>query len=169
MTLKLGNAQIHRFQRLKVVKSWFRTLNVWYATTRNVCHFPRWSVDTCFVGAVGSITLIRSCKTVGVEFLLDLNKISNLFFISGVTVKLECMFTDCHLICQEEFVFNILSNNAKLKAKYEQLSFRDFIQSHPHLRWCPGRECNIVIYCKTNKAHRVTCSSCTTRFWLGNI
>lgn len=78
------------------------------------------------------------------------------------------MNLNCHLICPKEFVLGILSNfcdDSKLHIKYEQMYFRDLVNSHPHLRWCPGKNCSIIVYCVTNKAHRVICTQCQTPFW----
>uniref|UniRef100_A0A914EBJ1 RBR-type E3 ubiquitin transferase n=1 Tax=Acrobeloides nanus TaxID=290746 RepID=A0A914EBJ1_9BILA len=83
---------------------------------------------------------------------------------NGASVKISCMASDCRLICLEDFVMYILSDNDRLRGKYELASFREFVYSHPFLRWCPGVDCNIVIFSMTTKAHRATCSSCNTGF-----
>lgn len=75
------------------------------------------------------------------------------------------MSTDCRLICKEDFVINILVDKPSLKSKYDEMVFRDLVTSHPYLRWCPGRGCNTIIYCKTIKGYKVMCTLCNTKFW----
>ncbi|KAI1715390.1 IBR domain, a half RING-finger domain-containing protein [Ditylenchus destructor] len=83
---------------------------------------------------------------------------------NGVSTKIECMDTDCHVICPEDFALKMLKYKPRLKHRYLQLTFREHVNSHPHLRWCPGRGCHTIVFCKTNKAHRVACSNCNSKF-----
>uniref|UniRef100_A0A915EVN2 RBR-type E3 ubiquitin transferase n=1 Tax=Ditylenchus dipsaci TaxID=166011 RepID=A0A915EVN2_9BILA len=71
--------------------------------------------------------------------------------------KIECMNTDCRLMCLEDFVQKILSEKSRLRARYNQLVFRDLVNSHPHLRWCPGRGCHIIISAKQTKHIGMKC------------
>ncbi|KAH7729633.1 Protein T12E12.1 [Aphelenchoides avenae] len=83
---------------------------------------------------------------------------------NGIAARIQCMETDCRLLCQESFIIQLLANKPRLKTKYNKAMFRELVDSHPHLRWCTGRRCNTIVACKTNKAHRITCTNCSTSF-----
>ncbi|KAL3114236.1 hypothetical protein niasHT_014080 [Heterodera trifolii] len=90
---------------------------------------------------------------------------------NGVSTRITCMSSDCPVICHKEFVLKLItfgSTGAKkaaaLSAKYENSLFRDFVSSHSNLRICTGAGCEVIIFCKTTKAHRVCCVSCGARF-----
>lgn len=83
---------------------------------------------------------------------------------NGVSTRIGCMWPGCSVICPEDFVLQVLSDRADLRAKYEQLVFKDFVASHPQLRICSGRDCPMVIKAKTQKAKKVTCARCNTSF-----
>ncbi|MFH4980877.1 hypothetical protein AB6A40_007586 [Gnathostoma spinigerum] len=83
---------------------------------------------------------------------------------NGLSTKIECMASNCSLICPEDFVLEVLKDRAQLRAKYEQFVFCDHVGSHPQLRFCAGRDCSMVIQAKCQKAKMVTCSKCNTSF-----
>lgn len=70
----------------------------------------------------------------------------------------------CKLYCQEDFVAKILASQPTLYPKYEQILHRDMISSNPVLCFCPGPDCQTIIYSVAGKAHRVTCEKCKTVF-----
>ncbi|VDP45505.1 unnamed protein product [Heligmosomoides polygyrus] len=47
---------------------------------------------------------------------------------------------------------------------YERFVFRDYVSSHPELKFCVGNDCQTVIRSKEKTPKRVTCSSCNTSF-----
>ncbi|CAK5085356.1 unnamed protein product [Meloidogyne enterolobii] len=84
---------------------------------------------------------------------------------NGVSSHITCMNTNCSLICQKDFVLDLLKNQScEIISKYEQTLFRDFVSSHPYLRLCLGSDCDKIIFCNTSKAHRVICSNCNIKF-----
>uniref|UniRef100_A0A914NX70 RBR-type E3 ubiquitin transferase n=1 Tax=Meloidogyne incognita TaxID=6306 RepID=A0A914NX70_MELIC len=79
---------------------------------------------------------------------------------NGVSSHITCMNTNCSLICQKDFVLDLLKNQpCEIILKYEQTLFHDFVSSHPYLRLCLGSDCDKIIFCNTSKAHRVICSN----------
>jgi ariadne-2 len=100
----------------------------------------------------------------------------------GVSSALECMHATCALVCPEDFVQSILSR-AAYREKYATLCARDYIESYPCLRYCPGADCTAIVYAPdctaplyapeahggpivSTKAHagRVVCSRCAISF-----
>uniref|UniRef100_A0A7I4YSS0 RBR-type E3 ubiquitin transferase n=2 Tax=Haemonchus contortus TaxID=6289 RepID=A0A7I4YSS0_HAECO len=81
----------------------------------------------------------------------------------GVASRLECMEPSCPLLCPSEFVLRIL-DKPQFRARYERFVFRDYVSSHPELKFCVGKDCQTVIRSKEKKPKRVTCSSCNTSF-----
>lgn len=71
-------------------------------------------------------------------------KIIFLFFL-GVSNTIQCMAQDCEVRAPEDFV---LSHVAKptLRERYQQFMFKDHVKSHPQLRFCPGPNCQVIIY-----------------------
>uniref|UniRef100_A0A183BJK9 RBR-type E3 ubiquitin transferase n=1 Tax=Globodera pallida TaxID=36090 RepID=A0A183BJK9_GLOPA len=83
----------------------------------------------------------------------------------------QCWLSHVETQLQNDFVLKLVAlsgASAKkataLKAKYENSLFRDFVSTHPNLRICMGVGCEVIIYCKTTKAHRVCCAGCGFRF-----
>ncbi|KFM80044.1 hypothetical protein X975_14917, partial [Stegodyphus mimosarum] len=81
----------------------------------------------------------------------------------GITTNMECMGQNCNLLVPEDFVLNIL-NKTSLTEKYQKFAFADYVKSHPNLRFCPGPNCNIIIYAKECQSKRVICKNCKTSF-----
>ncbi|WKY07133.1 hypothetical protein Q1695_006945 [Nippostrongylus brasiliensis] len=81
----------------------------------------------------------------------------------GVASRLECMESSCSLLCPSEFVLHIL-DKPQFRARYERFVFRDYVSSHPELKFCVGKDCQTVIRSKEKKPKRVTCSACHTSF-----
>ncbi|XP_045482679.1 potential E3 ubiquitin-protein ligase ariadne-2 [Harmonia axyridis] len=81
----------------------------------------------------------------------------------GISTSISCMAKDCGILAPEDFVLKHISR-ANLREKYQQFAFQDYVKSHPFLRFCPGRNCSMVIYSKEVKAKRAVCSVCKTIF-----
>lgn len=71
----------------------------------------------------------------------------------------------CKVYCPEAFVLDIMRDDVEFRAKYEQLLFKDYVDSNPFLRFCPGIGCTRVIFSKEIKPKAVTCVSCHITFW----
>lgn len=127
-------------------------------------YLMRWIALIYFVNFVGLIISKFNFKMVFLFF-------SIIFTILGLSSKIECMNLNCHLICPKQFVLEILASfnekakSSKLILKYEQMYFRDLVNSHPYLRWCPGKDCSMVVHCVANKGYRVICTRCESSFW----
>lgn len=74
------------------------------------------------------------------------------------------MAQDCDLLAPEDFVLSLLSK-PNMRDKYQKFTFRDYVKSHPQLRFCPGPNCQIIVRAKDPKAKRATCSTCKSIFW----
>ncbi|XP_042207453.1 potential E3 ubiquitin-protein ligase ariadne-2-like [Homarus americanus] len=81
----------------------------------------------------------------------------------GMSTGIECMGNSCQVLAPEDFVVPLLKR-PRLKEKYQQYAFSDYVRSHPQLRFCPGPNCNIVIQAKECRAKRVTCTACKSQF-----
>ncbi|KAK2163122.1 hypothetical protein LSH36_85g05039 [Paralvinella palmiformis] len=82
---------------------------------------------------------------------------------TAVSTGIECMFKDCCVLVPEDFVLQIVTN-PKIRDKYQEFCFRDYVNSHPELRFCPGPNCSTVIRATERKAKRVVCKECNTCF-----
>lgn len=80
-----------------------------------------------------------------------------------VTISIECMAHECHVLVPEDFALNLL-NKSHLKEKYCEFAFYDYVKSHPQLRFCPGINCNAIVRAKDSLPRRVTCKYCKTSF-----
>ena len=54
------------------------------------------------------------------------------------------MSANCDALAAEDFVLAHISMD-NVRDMYNQLSFRDFVRSHPQLRFCPGNNCKLII------------------------
>lgn len=74
------------------------------------------------------------------------------------------MSANCDSLAAEDFVLAHISVE-NVRDMYNQLSFRDFVRSHPQLRFCPGTNCKLIIKAVLPVAKRVLCTSCKSSFW----
>ncbi|BET02256.1 IBR [Nesidiocoris tenuis] len=81
----------------------------------------------------------------------------------GVSTGISCMAQDCGLLAPEDFVLSLLTK-MPLREKYQEFAFRDYVKSHPELRFCPGPNCKLVFRSKEPKAKRTICEQCKTTF-----
>lgn len=73
------------------------------------------------------------------------------------------MANDCNTLAPEDFVLSLLVKPL-IRERYQQFVFRDYVKSHPQLRFCPGPNCQIVIRSKELRAKRVICNTCKSVF-----
>uniref|UniRef100_A0A0R3S546 RBR-type E3 ubiquitin transferase n=1 Tax=Elaeophora elaphi TaxID=1147741 RepID=A0A0R3S546_9BILA len=67
---------------------------------------------------------------------------------NGLSITIGCMASGCTILCLEDFVLRILNERTEIRDKYEKLIFKDCVESHSQLRFCPGVDCHVII-----KAH----------------
>uniref|UniRef100_A0A8D9ETM3 RBR-type E3 ubiquitin transferase n=1 Tax=Cacopsylla melanoneura TaxID=428564 RepID=A0A8D9ETM3_9HEMI len=80
----------------------------------------------------------------------------------GITLDISCMASNCNILVPETLILTLL--RPSLHDKYEGFSFRDFVSTHPSLRFCPGPNCSVVMRARESKPKRATCSGCATSF-----
>lgn len=83
----------------------------------------------------------------------------------GVAARIECMESECEIYAPSEFVISLLEKSPALKMKYERFLLRDMVNAHPHLKFCVGNDCQVVIRSTEVKPKRVTCQLCHTSSW----
>ncbi|PNF29781.1 putative E3 ubiquitin-protein ligase ariadne-2 [Cryptotermes secundus] len=81
----------------------------------------------------------------------------------GISTGIGCMAQECEVLAPEDFVLTLLSRPST-RDKYQQFAFRDYVKSHPQLRFCPGPNCQVVIRAKEPWAKRAICNLCRTAF-----
>lgn len=81
----------------------------------------------------------------------------------GVTMGIECMGQKCKVLVPESFLYGVLTDS-KLRDKFSKLCFKDLIQGHPFLRFCPGPNCSVIIHAKEPRAKKVECSLCKSTY-----
>lgn len=74
------------------------------------------------------------------------------------------MAQDCEVLAPEDFVLTLVSR-PNVREKYQHFAFRDYVRTHPELRFCPGPNCQVVVRAKEPRAKRITCNICKTIFW----
>ena len=75
------------------------------------------------------------------------------------------MESKCKIQCLSSFVSEMLQERPTQLKQYLDRVVRDSILAHPFFRYCPGTDCQGIIYCESQKSHRVTCTFCKTSFW----
>ncbi|XP_070558597.1 potential E3 ubiquitin-protein ligase ariadne-2-like [Ptychodera flava] len=88
----------------------------------------------------------------------------------GVSTGIQCMANNCNIVALEDFVSPLLVREDIVK-KFKYFTFKDHVQSHYNLCFCPGRNCEIVMKAEIPAAKRATCSKCNVSFCFrcGNI
>ncbi|XP_069694109.1 potential E3 ubiquitin-protein ligase ariadne-2 isoform X2 [Periplaneta americana] len=81
----------------------------------------------------------------------------------GISTGIGCMAQECEVLAPEDFVLTMLSRPST-RDKYQQFAFRDYVKSHPQLRFCPGPNCQVVVRAKEPWAKRAICNVCRTVF-----
>lgn len=85
--------------------------------------------------------------------------------LPGVSSRIECMNANCNVICLRGFVEDKLERHPAFLQLYRNKMLADCVLAHPYFTFCPGTDCNGIVYTQTRKAHRVTCSFCNHSFW----
>lgn len=80
------------------------------------------------------------------------------------STSILCMKTDCNLVLPEDFAHFLLEGDFFLKPKYDQLSFREMVDSCFNMRHCTNNDCKMIIYADAPMPKRVECSACKTSF-----
>lgn len=119
---------------------------------------------TCSVCVVPQITEQFSSLSCGHLFCKECWKMHfDVQVAQGISTAISCMAQDCEVLVPEDFVLGLLTRTA-LRDKYQKLTVQDYVKSHPLLRFCPGPNCQVVVYSKEPKAKRAGCSHCKTVF-----
>lgn len=87
----------------------------------------------------------------------------------GRSTDIACMGQGCDILVAQAFVLQLISSQKDdaLRTRYLQFCLNDWIRSHPHLRFCPGKNCQAVVRAEKVQAKRVKCTYCGTQFcWL---
>lgn len=79
--------------------------------------------------------------------------------------RIECMNPECSVVCLRSFIRDLLADKPLLLQQYEKRVLADAVLTHPYFTFCPGNDCDGIVYCETKKAHRVTCKFCNHSFW----
>lgn len=103
----------------------------------------------------------------------------------GISPHIECMSVNCHLRVPDQMIFSLLTNqeDRHIREKFIKLTITEYVQSHPRLKYCPGRDCSMIIHSlqisdnvkdvahskstsnsSTNISRKVICNSCQTMF-----
>lgn len=95
----------------------------------------------------------KDCWTAHFEVQID----------QGISTAISCMARECEVLVPEDFVLKHLTK-ANLREKYQQFTFKDYVKSHPQLRFCPGPDCQVIIRSPESRAKRSVCSHCKSVF-----
>ncbi|XP_003385002.1 PREDICTED: potential E3 ubiquitin-protein ligase ariadne-2-like [Amphimedon queenslandica] len=76
----------------------------------------------------------------------------------GVSLGIECM--DCDVLMGFEVIDTLLVKRSSVIRRYYQLALSQIVESHPLLRWCPGRDCDMVFAVKEPLPKRIQCTHC---------
>jgi ariadne-2 len=107
---------------------------------------------------------LKKCYGTLVQF--ELSDVGKIYFVvwDFISLGIGCMAQECEVLAPEDFVLTLLSRPST-RDKYQQFAFRDYVKSHPQLRFCPGPNCQVIIRAKEPWAKRAICSVCKTVFW----
>lgn len=81
----------------------------------------------------------------------------------GISTQIGCMAQMCNVRVPEDLVLNLLTRPV-MRDKYQQFAFKDYVRSHPELRFCPGPNCHIIVRSGEVCAKRAICKICKTSF-----
>jgi ariadne-2 len=81
----------------------------------------------------------------------------------GISTQISCMEQMCNVRVPEDFVLNLL-NRSSLREKYQRFAFADYVKSHPQLRFCPGRNCHMIVRSDEISPKKTNCKFCKTSF-----
>ncbi|XP_005177707.1 potential E3 ubiquitin-protein ligase ariadne-2 [Musca domestica] len=81
----------------------------------------------------------------------------------GISTQIGCMAQMCNVRVPEDLVLTLVTR-AVMREKYQQFAFKDYVKSHPELRFCPGPNCQIIVRSREIAAKRAVCTACGTSF-----
>ncbi|KJH52225.1 IBR domain protein, partial [Dictyocaulus viviparus] len=96
----------------------------------------------CAVCAEGSILDMRSLACGHTFCAVCWRHYIEAKICEGIASWLECMEPSCNLLCPSDFVLRIL-DKPHFRARYERFVFRDYVSSHPQLKFCVGKDCQL--------------------------
>ncbi len=80
--------------------------------------------------------------------------------------KISCP-SRCNQIIDDEQILKLLSNNERLKKRYEQMLINTFVETNRLTKWCPGKSCSTIVKIKSylaDCAQMISCDVCKTTF-----
>lgn len=86
--------------------------------------------------------------------------------LSGCGQSISCP-SRCNQIIDDEQILKLLSNNEKLRLRYQRLLIDAFVQTNRLTQWCPGNACSTIVKIKSsssNLARMIECDTCKTIF-----
>lgn len=81
----------------------------------------------------------------------------------GISIQIGCMAQKCNVRVPEDLVLTLVTRPV-MRDKYQQFAFKDYVKSHPELRFCPGPNCQIIVQSSEISAKRAICKVCHTGF-----
>ncbi|EDW08363.1 potential E3 ubiquitin-protein ligase ariadne-2 [Drosophila mojavensis] len=81
----------------------------------------------------------------------------------GISIQIGCMAQQCNVRVPEDLVLTLVTRPV-MRDKYQQFAFKDYVKSHPQLRFCPGPNCQIIVQSSEICAKRAICKVCHTGF-----
>ncbi|XP_055347495.1 E3 ubiquitin-protein ligase arih1-like [Paramacrobiotus metropolitanus] len=82
----------------------------------------------------------------------------------NITYKIECPAHDCHILVDDVFVMQVISNSHNVRRKYQHGITNSFVESHRCMRWCPGADCLYAVRVRSAEWMPVKCTQCQTTF-----
>lgn len=91
-------------------------------------------------------------------------------------ITVRCMAEGCSLVAPDTFVQSVLEGDDALKARFHELTIRNFVSSNPNLKYCPYPSCTYTVSCPsaasksslTSMVPTVACgASATHKFCFG--
>ncbi|CAF3039456.1 unnamed protein product [Rotaria sp. Silwood2] len=73
----------------------------------------------------------------------------------------------CNQIVDDDQIFQLLSNNERLKKRYQQILINTFVETNRLTHWCPGNACSTIVKLQsrlTDCAQMISCDMCKTIF-----
>lgn len=62
-------------------------------------------------------------------------------------ITIRCMGESCSLVAPDTFVRSVLEGEDAVKARFHELTIRNFVSSNPNLKYCPYPSCTYTISC----------------------
>lgn len=62
-------------------------------------------------------------------------------------ITIRCMAEGCSLVAPDTFVLSVLEGDDAIKARFHELTIRNFVSCNPNLKYCPYPSCTYTISC----------------------